>query len=590
MVNFTEKENALINRFREDVTRMNKSLNQSVGTLIEENSEQIPDNPALFFQNQSWTWQEFNKETNRVANYFHKMGLNPGEVIAVMLRNCPEYLFITGGINKLQGISGLINFNQKKQALQHSFRSVIPKFIIVDGESLPAFYEIYEDMEYKNEQIYVINNTEGIPHDFVEFSAELKGIPEKNPSSTFNSNLNEIAYYIFTSGTTGLPKAIKMLQKKLFTQGCFLGKAAGELTPKDVVYITTPLYHNLAIGQTWMAALLSGAAAALAKKFSASNYWKDVQKFGVTYTAYVGEMIRYLLNQPPSDAEKNTTLRVMVGLGLRTEIWEKFRTRFAVEHVYEYYGSTESHRALINVDEVPGMVGRNIWPGLVLAKVDPETGEFVRNDRGFLVKCKPGDVGMVFVKLDKSDFFAAYTDEEKTKKNILVDVFRNGDSYFKTGDLVKLHEGHFVSFYDRTGDTFRWKSENVSTMEVESILNSYETIQHTSVYGIRIPNTDGRAGMAAIKLDPTLKFDTDDFSQFVLDVLPGYSIPVFLRICDTLELTGGTLKVIKFDLKKEGYNIEIVKDPLFFWNVSQKKYNPLSKSVYQNILNGKFKI
>ncbi|NVM28464.1 MAG: long-chain-acyl-CoA synthetase [Candidatus Helarchaeota archaeon] len=591
MVKFSQKEAEFLKRFMKDVDELNKNPNQSVGTRVERNAVEIPNHAAVYFQDESWTWQAFNEACNKIANYFLKLGLNPEESIALMLRNRPEFLQVTTGINKIQGITGLINYNQKKQALIHSFNRVEPKFVIVGGESLPSFFEIVEELHYKNSQIFVINNEEGIPHDFRELSAELKSISGVNPSTTSNSNLEQIAYYIFTSGTTGLPKAIKMVQKKLFTQGLYLGKAIAELTPEDVVYIATPLYHNLAVGQSWMAAVTSGAAAVVAKRFSASEFWKDVKKYKVTYTAYVGEMPRYLLNRPPSEFEKNHSLRVMVGLGLRKEIWEKFRARFQVEHVYEYYGSTESHRAFVNVDEIPGYIGKYNMPGIVLAKVDPETEEFYKNERGFYVKCKAdGDVGMALIKLDAKDFFAAYKDQKKTKKKLLFDVFRKNDCYFNSGDLIMLHEGGWLSFYDRTGDTFRWKSENVSTLEVESIINSYPSILTSTVFGVIIPNAEGRAGMAAIKLDPTLQFELGDFSQFVRDVLPNYSIPVFIRICDELELTGGTLKVKKFNLKKEGYDLELVKDPLYFWNASIKKYEPFNKGVFQQFLDGKLKI
>ncbi len=592
MVKYTQKESAFLDRLAKDVNVINKNPNQSIGTLIEELAGKTPSNPAILFEDKSWTWLEFNEEINKIANYFLQLGLKEDEAIALMLRNSPEYLFIVGGINKIQGITGLINYNQKKKALIHSFNRVEPKFVIVEGESLPSFNQIFDELGIKNDQIYVINNLEDLPHDFIDLPGELKSVSKSNPETTHNSNLNQIAYYIFSSGTTGLPKAIKMVHKKLFTQGLFLGKSVAELTPDDVIYIATPLYHNIAIGQSWMAGLLSGAASAIAKRFSASEYWKDVKKFNATYAGYVGEMPRYLLSQPSKpEYEIDTPLRCMVGVGLRKEIWKQFRTRFKVAHVYEYYGLTEGHRAFMNVDEKPGMIGRYSMPGMILAKFNPEKGEFYKNEKGFHIKCKkPGDIGMALVKLDKVDFFARYKNEDLTRKKIMHDVLRSGDQYFNTGDLIQLHEEDWLSFFDRTGDTFRWKSENVSTLEVESILNSYPSIIMSCVYGVAIPNMEGKAGMAAIKLDPNLIFDLDKFSGFVQEVLPNYSIPVFVRISDQLELTGGTLKVIKFDLRKGGYDLEIVKDPLYIWNTSIKRYQPLDQSIYQKILEGKFKI
>lgn len=587
---FSSKEAEFYERFLKQSAEWGKNPNQGVGSLVEELARNSPDRVALYFRDDSWTWQVFNEESNKIANCFLKLGMEKNDSIALMSRNSPEFLFILAGINKIGSISGLINYNQKKQALTHSIKRVNPKYIIVGGESLPSFFEIIENIPQKNDQIFVINNTRDIPHDFQELSVELDSISSDNPKTTPETHLDQVAYYIFSSGTTGLPKAIKIKNRKLFSGGYFMGKSLVELTPDDVVYIPTPLYHNLAIGHAWMVALVSGAATALAERFSPSNFWKDVQKYKATYTAYVGEIPRYLLNQPPSEFEKNTPLKYMVGVGLRKETWERFKARFDVENIYEYYGTTESHRVFINIDGVPGMIGRHIIPGIDLAKVNPETGEFYKNPRGFHVKCKPGDIGMVLVKLADRHFFGTYKDEEKTKKKMIFNVFRRNDCYFNMGDLVKLHEDKWLSFHDRTGDTFRWKSENVSTAEVEHILNSHPPILFSTVYGVAIPNTEGKAGMAAIKLNPSLKFEMDSFSRFISEVLPNYSIPIFVRICNELELTGGTLKIKKFNLRKEAYDVKTVKDPLFFWDSFTKNYVPLDDLLYQRILSGQIKI
>ena len=200
---------------------------------------------------------------------------------------------------------------------------------------------------------------------------------------------------------------------------------------------------------------------------------------------------------------------------------------------------------------------------------------------------QPGEVGMLLSKIDKKTIFRGYKDKEKTQKKLMDNVLQEGDTYFNTGDMLKLHDNLWVSFADRFGDTFRWKSENVSTSEVEAILNSYPVIHLSAVYGVAIPNTEGKAGMAAIKLNPLLKFDLEDFSQFVIEVLPKYSIPIFIRISDELETTI-SFKITKINLKRESYNIETIQDQLFIWDSSTKIYRTLTKSVYQKIMDGKF--
>jgi acyl-CoA synthetase (AMP-forming)/AMP-acid ligase II len=585
---YTPKEAAVWDSFNNFMTNLQENPNQSIGIRVEQLAEEKPNDIALYFQDQSWTWQALNEESNKIAHHFLNLGLKPGESIALMMENSPEYLFITTGINKIQGISALTNFNQKRQALTHSFNTAEPKWIIVDGNCLPSFNDVVKNLPLKNDQIFIVNNSKDIPHDFLSLPDELRGESKNNPKTTFNSILRETALYIYTSGTTGLPKAVIMQNYRLFTQSSVFSSLA-QLTPDDIIYIPTPLYHNVGFGCSWPATLALGAKVVLRNRFSASEFWKDIQKYQATFFMYVGEIPRYLLNQPPSEYEKNHTLKKILGLGLRKEIWEQFKSRFEIEHIYEIYGSTEGHRPLFNADEVPGMIGRNNMGGFALAKVDPETGEFYKNEKGFCIKCKSGDIGMGLLKLKDSSFFTGYKNKEKTQEKMIHNVFRKNDTFFNTGDMLKLHDDLWISFVDRFGDTFRWKSENVSTLEVESILNSFPAIHMAAVYGVAIPNTEGKAGMAAIKLDPALKFDVGEFSRFVVDVFPGYSIPMFIRIRDDLE-TAGPYKIKKVDLRKEAYDVSIIQDPLNFWDSSSRKYVPLTDSLYHELMDGKLRI
>ena len=590
MPTYTPKEAEFYAYFGEEMQKALANPNQSIATSIEELAKKIPNKKALLYEDSSWTWQEFNEESNLIAHHFLNSGFETGNTVALMFENSPEYLFYTTGINKLQGISALINFNLRKQALIHSFKLVEPRWIIVDGDSLPYFIEIFDGLEFQCDNVYVINNNQNCPHDFIDLEKITKNLSKSNPDTTYNSILHQTAFYIYTSGTTGLPKACVMENFKLFTQGNFLGIAFAKADINDIVYIPTPLYHNLAIGVAWPAIFRTGATVALRKRFSASEYWKDIHKFQATYSIYVGEIPRYLLNQPPSEYEKIHTLKKMLGLGLRKEIWDKFQSRFQIEHLYEFYGLTEGHRSLVNLEEIPGMIGRLTQSGLILAKVNPETGEFYRNEKDYCIKCKPGDIGMVLLKIEKGTFFTGYKDKEKTESKFLHNVFRKDDTYFNTNDMLMLHDDLWVSFADRFGDTYRWKGENVSTLEVESILNSYPSIYMSAVYGVSIPNTEGKAGMAAIKLNPSLKFEIEAFSQFIVDVFPAYSIPFFIRICeDELEITG-PYKIKKTNLRLEGYDLESINDTIYLWNQKNKRYFLLDNNLYQKIINGQLRI
>ncbi|MCK4285658.1 MAG: AMP-binding protein, partial [Candidatus Lokiarchaeota archaeon] len=431
-----------------------------------------------------------------------------------------------------------------------------------------------------------INNFNKNQTEYADLQRKLENVSTKNPETTNNSTLTETGYYIYTSGTTGLPKAVIITNVAMPGNGVFYGHSITQANANDIILIANPLYHSLSMCTAWGIATYVGATTVLRKKFSASNFWKDVQKYKITFTTYVGEIPRYILNQPPSKYEKNHTLKKMLGLGLRKDIWIKFKERFQIEHIFEYYSSTEGYGPIVNIDEVPGMIGRNNVQNHALAKVDQETGELIRNRDGSYINCEPGDVGMSLMKIVEIENFKKYRNKEKTNQKVIRDVFEKGDAYFITGDLLQLHDDQWLSFSDRFGDTFRWKGENVSTQEVENILNSHESVLMSAVYGIEIPNHEGKAGMAAILFDPTFGFNPDEISRFVIQALPKYSIPIFIRIRDHLEVTGSN-KIRKSNLRKEGYNINEIKEPLYIWDFSERIYTQFDTSKHQAIIKGK---
>jgi len=583
-IQLTTKEAAYLERIANVAEERTKNQNLSVGIIIEQNAENNPEGCALLFDDSSWTWQILNQESNKIANYFLNAGIKFGDTIAVMMENSPEFLSITTGINKIQGISSMINVNQRKQALIHSFKISEPLWIIVDGDSLPAFTDVFSDLNFDKNKVFVINNHNNHDHYFIDFHKELETVSIDNPVSTYKSHLRDMTMYIFTSGTTGLPKAA--LQSNIRILNPF-GWLAFESTNKDVVYSPLPLYHSLAMVVGWSAAIQVGAAFAFRKRFSASEFWKDIKKFGATCFMYIGELPRYLINRPESEYVENTTLKKMLGVGFRKDIWEKFKSRFHIEHILEFYGATEGAAGLFNIEEVPGMIGRRTIPGSIIAvKVNEETGEFYKNEPGFYIECNSGETGMMLAKIEENSAFLGYKDKIKTNARVLRNVLEEGDAYFNTGDLVNLHDDSWVSFADRYGDTFRWKGENVSTMEVETILNTFGGFEMCNVYGVEIPNTDGKAGMICIKLDDNKSFDTDSFSQFVSENFPKYSIPIFIRIKNELEFTG-THKLRKGNLRKQGFDINAIKDQMYFWDSVSKRYKIFDRDQHQNLMNGK---
>ncbi|MHA2400844.1 MAG: AMP-binding protein, partial [Promethearchaeota archaeon] len=485
-IQLTPEEEDYLERADQFVEKRTKNPYESYGILVEQLAKSIPTNKAVMYEDSSWTWYEFNEESNKIANFFLKGGNKKGNIVAIMMENSPEYLFITTGINKIQGVTSQINVNQRAQALIHAFKISEPKWIIVDGSSLPAFMDIFTNLKFDKKKVFVINNPEQIAHGFLDFHSKVESSSADNPSTTFQSHLSDDAMYIFTSGTTGLPKAA--IQNNLRLVNAF-GYLAFKLTKDDVVYSALPLYHSLATVVGWGGILQCGSAFAIRKRFSASQFWKDIKKFGATCFLYIGEIPRYLLNRPESEYVENTTLKKMLGVGLRKDVWEEFKLRFKIEHVLEFYGATEGAGGLFNIGEKPGMIGRITVPGaIMIVKCDEVTNELFKDENGFLIPCKPGETGMMLAVILENEYFQGYKDKVKTNKRVITNAFVEGDMYFNTGDLVNLHEDRWVSFADRSGDTFRWKGENVSTLEVESILNTFLPVEMCTVYGVEIPN------------------------------------------------------------------------------------------------------
>ncbi|MHA2266767.1 MAG: AMP-binding protein [Promethearchaeota archaeon] len=564
-IQYTPKETEYLTKYAKMATDLaDPSTFKSIGMRIEHWAKETPNKVALLFEDKSWTWKALNEEANKYANYFVSRGLKQGEAVAVMLENSPEFLFVTGGISKIKGVGALINVNLRKQPLLHVMNISTPKYIVVDKDCLPAIQEVYSDLKFQNDQIFVVDKN--MSHSFVDLSHELSSMSMNNPDTVKDFEVGDVCSYIYTSGTTGYPKAVMIKHANIGTY-----YAMGlKLVENDIVYNPLPLYHSHS-NQTWRAVLYAGVTMALRKRFSASKFWKDIKKFNANATVYIGELPRYLLNRPESEHIPGP-LKKMFGLGLRKDIWEQFQSRFNIEYIWEFYGGTDFGVPLSNVDAVPGMVGRNILPTVEIIKIDR-----------FYIKCKPGEVGMLVINIPNFSEFTLYKDHEKTVRKVLKDVFEKDDAYLKSGDLLLVHEDHWVSFADRFGDTFRWKGENVSTLEVESILNNFPAIQLCNVYGVAIPNTDGKAGMAAIQLVKGVDFDSNQFSNFVIDNLPPYAIPVFVRIKDELEFTG-THKLRKVTFRKEGYNPEEISEPLFYWDPASKKYKVFDTTEYQKLV------
>lgn len=297
----------------------------SWGAILEENVQKYPDNPAIKFEDTILTYKEFNNKVNQYANYFISIGLKRGDVVKVLIKNRIEFLLVYTANAKIGAISSLINTDLRKKTLVYSLNLTPAKIIIVGEECLEAFNNVKPELKLTDaKQLCFIPDSGEIdlPEGFIDLPQTVKNSPTDNPNTTADVKYSDVIAYLFTSGTTGMPKAALLTHSRVLGPGFAFGTIIAEFTPDDTIYIALPFFHGTALMTGWSSVLVNGGALALARKFSVSQFWEDTRKFNATGFNYVGEICRYLMNQPPSTDDSNNPVRVAIGNGLRPEIWK----------------------------------------------------------------------------------------------------------------------------------------------------------------------------------------------------------------------------------------------------------------------------
>ncbi len=554
----------------------------SPARLLAERARTHGTKPGLRFEDRTWSWAEIDAEVDRTAHAFLALGIEKGDVVALLMDNRPEFLFAIMALNRIRAGGALLNTNISGDALAHAIRIAEPVLMLVGAEHRSKVEDLGAEVGgLPPGAIYVQRDAVDADRGaFGDFDAVLVEASAAAPRTWPTPRGDDRFGYIYTSGTTGLPKAAVIKNSRILAPGAALGRGVFDMTSDDVLYMTLPLYHSVGMFIGWGGCLTTGATLALRRKFSASRFWEDVCRYEATVFVYIGELCRYLLNQPEHPDERRHKLRIAGGNGLRPDIWEEFQERFRIPLIREYYGATEGASMCINMTGRPGMVGR-LMPNNAILRCDPETGEPWRGPDGHCEALGPGHTGLLVGPITAATPFDGYADKKASQKKILENVFKDGDRYFNTGDLLTLHEGRWLSFADRVGDTFRWKGENVSTNEVAEILNKAPGVLETNVYGVEVPGTDGRAGMASVHHDDS--FTIEDFAEYVTRELPGYMRPYFVRLQHDMRITV-TFKHQKVGYRREGYDPAQVSDPLYLLEGST--YVPLDAAVYEGIQDG----
>ena len=558
---------------------------QTVPLALETWAAERPADPFLWFEGRTLSVGEVNRRVNQHAHAYRSLGLAAGDVVALLLENRPEYIYHFYGLAKLGVVAALLNPRAGGPHLLHTLTASGARLLVAGDSELQALGQTSTSWSAVPLPLGIALDAERPgTHAYRDWASLVETQPDHDPHETRGRRLGHVMAYIFTSGTTGLPKAAVVKHHRFYRAGKLLGGLV-PVTSADCIYDCLPLYHASGNAVGLSLAVTQRARLALARRFSTRQFWADCAASQATLFVYIGEICRYLYQSPPSPHDRAHAVRRMVGNGLRADIWDPFCSRFGIEKVVEFYGATEGNAETANVLGTSGSCGVLLPGRMALARYDVERAELLRNRRGFCEPCPAGEPGLLLGAIGPRNEFAGYADRGATERKVLRDVFRAGDAWYDTGDLLRRDRLYRLYFVDRLGDTFRWKGENVSTQEVAEALRGVAGVMDATVYGVVVPGTEGRAGMAAVVLDGP--FDPGGLFAALSERLPAYAQPRFLRLVKELDLTE-TFKHRKQRLQQEGFDPARVEDPLYAWDKEHRTYAPLTTEVREALAAGRW--
>ncbi len=564
---------------------------RTLPVVIDKLAERFGETPALLSDRECLSFRSLGERSRQYSRWALEQGVSPGDTVCLLMPNCPDYLAFWLGVSRVGGVVALLNSNLTAASLAHCVAVVAPRHIVVAAELLSAL----EDSHDRHGTGPTVWRIGGRPDDGDETVADLDvtsydGAP-LTADETRPVTLSDRALCIYTSGTTGLPKAANVSHRRIVTWAYWFAGMM-QTGPDDRMYDCLPMYHSIGGIVAPASVLVSGGSVVINERFSATQFWGDVVRWDCTLFQYIGELCRYLTAALPSPSERKHRLRLCCGNGLRADIWETFRDRFRIPQILEFYAATEGTFSLYNLEGKAGAIGRipaylaHRFPAAIV-RFDPESDAPVRDAAGRCLRCARNEVGEAIGKINAESRFEGYTNDVETEKKILRDVFEPGDAWFRTGDLMRQDEKGFFYFVDRVGGSFRWKGENVSTLEVHEAIASCPGVVDAQVYGVKVPGAEGRAGMAALEIGGG--FDLAILHAYLAERLPGYARPIFLRLREKLDVTE-TFKPKTFRLASEGYDPDVITDALYFDDPNGKAYVRLDQTIFDRIAAGRIRL
>ncbi len=503
--------------------------------IIEDKAKKNPDHVVFQFRDDPLCMGDLNDRINQVANGFQAIGVKKGDKVAIMLPNCEEFLYTWFGLNKIGAVEVPINVALKGTGLVHQIVQSDCVALVADTQFLDRLEPVTGDLSDVRHVIFRNSTAEGELPNWPGF--ETLSFPELLDHSSESPDVvvhfSDMASILYTSGTTGVSKGV-MISHFYWHDIWSQSVKYSRYTEDDVLYTGLPFFHGNAQGITIGPAILADAKAVIVERFSASQLWDDCRKWECTEANYIGGIIPILMKGEKNERDGDNPLRLMVGAAAPVDIWHDFESRFNTK-LLEVYGMTECYCCLVNpLDETrPGSCGKEIT-GWNVKIVDDNDNEVAPNELG------------EFVAQPQNMFVGTEGYYEKPRETL--ELFKN--HWIHTGDLGRMDEDGYFYFVDRKKQALRRRGENISSFEVEAVINSHPSVLESCVVGV--PSDVGEEDVKSVVVLLEGKQVTEvELIEWCEPRLAYFAIPRYIAFRSGLPKTASE-RVEKYKLKAEG--------------------------------------
>ncbi len=507
---------------------------RTLGRLVSMRAQEFGDRTFLYFRDQEISYRELDDKSNAVANSFRRLGIEKGDKVAIMMLNCPEYLYVWFGLAKIGAIEVPINTAYRGDLFGYVIEHSDSRWVVIHDQLADRLGIIQENLS-KVEGIVVhsesgVMPTLNLPQKVMPLADLLDGPTEAPRAEVKASDTFAIMY---TSGTTGRSKGAMLPHACAFAFGMTMASGT-RCTSEDVLYTCLPLFHANAQCMSITPALLAGARFALSERFHATRFWDEIRRYNATVFNYIGGILTMLYKQPETPEDRNVPARAAWGAAAPANLWKAIEERFGLQ-ILEGYGLTESGAVLANAGPVTKVGSMGKLHGLYdVTVVDADDQELGPNQVGQIVSRPRTPFGMMtgYYKMPEQS----------------LEAFQN--LWFHTGDLGYYDEEGYFFFVDRQKDAIRRRGENISSFEVEKVINAHPKVLETAA--LAHPSEVGEDEVrVAIILKEGQTMTPEDLMAWCEERMAYFMVPRFVEFRTSLPKTP-TDRVEKYKLRQEG--------------------------------------